>query len=73
MCAQHYDINGRLLDTDLNKRVIGIGLETLRSIETVVAVAGGQEKVKAILGAIRGKYIDILITDGPNYSKGAGA
>jgi deoxyribonucleoside regulator len=63
MCAQHYDINGRLLDVDLNKRVIGIGLETLRSIDTVIAIAGGEEKAKAILGAIRGKYIDILITD----------
>lgn len=63
MCAQYYDINGQLLDIDLNKRVIGIGLETLRRIDTVVAIAGGEEKAEAILGAIRGKYIDILITD----------
>ena len=63
MCAQHFDINGRLLDVELNKRVVGIGLETLRSIKTVVAIAGGAEKATAILGAIRGKYIDILITD----------
>lgn len=63
MCAQYYDINGQLLDIDLNKRVIGIGLETLRSIDTVIAIAGGEEKAKAILGAIRGKYLDILITD----------
>ncbi len=63
MCAQHFDINGRLLDVDLNKRVVGIGLETLRSIKTVIAIAGGIEKAIAILGAIRGKYIDVLITD----------
>ena len=63
MCAQHYDINGQLLDVELNKRSIGVGLEALRSIETVIAVAGSEEKAKAILGAIRGQYIDVLITD----------
>ncbi len=63
MCAQHYDINGQLLDVELNKRVIGIGLESLRSIDTVIAIAGSEEKARAILGAIRGQYIDVLITD----------
>jgi deoxyribonucleoside regulator len=63
MVAQYYDTNGQLLDVELNKRTVGIGLETLRSIETVIAVAGGQEKARAILGGIRGNYIDVLITD----------
>ncbi len=63
MCAQHYDINGQLLDVELNRRAIGIGLEALRSIETVIAIAGSEEKARAILGAIRGQYIDVLITD----------
>ncbi len=63
MCAQHFDINGQLLDVDLNRRSVGIGLEALRGIETVMAIAGGEEKARAILGAIQGNYIDILITD----------
>ena len=63
MCAQHYDINGQLLDVELNRRAIGVGLEALRSIETVIAIAGSEEKARAILGAIRGQYIDVLITD----------
>jgi DNA-binding transcriptional regulator LsrR (DeoR family) len=63
MCAQYYDTNGQLLDVELNKRTVGIGLEALRSIETVIAVAGGQEKARAILGGLRGNYIDVLITD----------
>jgi len=29
----------------------------------VIAVAGGQEKAGAILGALRGNYLDVLITD----------
>lgn len=63
MCAQHFDIQGNLLDTELNRRVIGMGISTLRTVNTVVAIAGGQEKAMAILGAIRGNYIDVLITD----------
>lgn len=63
MCAQHFDINGHILDVELNRRVIGMGISALRSIETVIAIAGGVVKAKAILGAIRGGYLDILITD----------
>ena len=63
MCAQHFDDQGRELDVSFNRRVISIGLEALRNIETVIAVAGSQEKAPAILGALRGNYIDVLITD----------
>ncbi|MCB9420240.1 MAG: sugar-binding transcriptional regulator [Ardenticatenaceae bacterium] len=63
MCAQHFDDQGRELDVTFNRRVISIGLDALRKIETVIAIAGTQEKAPAILGALRGNYIDVLITD----------
>ncbi|MEM7537272.1 MAG: sugar-binding domain-containing protein [Chloroflexota bacterium] len=63
MCAQHFDAEGNTLDVDFNQRVISIGIQALRNIETVIAVAGGQEKARAILGALRGNYLDVLITD----------
>ncbi len=63
MCAQHYDADGRLLDIDLNQRVISIGIEALHDIETVIAVAGSTIKTGAILGALRGRYLDVLVTD----------
>lgn len=63
MCAQHFDERGRELDVSYNRRVISIGLSALREIETVIAVAGSVEKAPAILGALRGNYIDVLITD----------
>ncbi|MFK7801007.1 MAG: sugar-binding transcriptional regulator [Anaerolineae bacterium] len=63
MAAQHYDQNGKVLDIGLNKRVISIGLEALKQIETVIAIAGSTEKAPAISGALKGKYIDVLITD----------
>lgn len=63
MCAQFFDAMGTELDIDLNKQVIGIGLEALREINQVVAVAGSKEKAPAILGALRGGYINSLVTD----------
>lgn len=63
MCAQHFDINGQILDVELNRRAVGMGISALRNIETVIAIAGGEVKANAILGAIRGNYLDVLITD----------
>ena len=63
MCAQHYDAQGNVLDVEFNQRVISIGIQALRNIDTVIAVAGTKEKAMAILGALRGQYLDVLITD----------
>jgi deoxyribonucleoside regulator len=63
MCAQFFDDHGRLLDTDLNRRSISIGLDGLKSIGQVVATAGGRRKAPAILGALRGGHVDVLISD----------
>jgi DNA-binding transcriptional regulator LsrR (DeoR family) len=58
-----YDIYGNPLNSDIEDRIIGVDLETLQSISRVVAIAGGVEKFDAILGAIRGRFINTLITD----------
>jgi DNA-binding transcriptional regulator LsrR (DeoR family) len=63
VCAQHYDYDGRWLDIDLNRRVVGIDHEALRSIDTVIGVAGGTVKAQAIHGALKGRYVNVLITD----------
>lgn len=63
LCAEFFDIHGNVLDTATNDRSISIGLKSLLDIYTVVAVAGGKQKSNAILGALRGGYIDVLITD----------
>lgn len=58
-----YDINGNPVHSEIDERVIGISLDTLRSLPRVVGVAGGSSKFNAILGALRGRLINILITD----------
>ncbi len=63
ICAHHYDAWGRLLDIDINRRVVGITLDELKHVGTVVGVAGSEKKAETILGALRGGYINVLITD----------
>ncbi|MCG8572840.1 MAG: sugar-binding transcriptional regulator [Spirochaetes bacterium] len=63
ICAQFYDIQGKILNVEIHTRTIGIGAMTLRNIPSVIAVAGGEVKAEAILGAIRGQFLNILITD----------
>jgi DNA-binding transcriptional regulator LsrR (DeoR family) len=60
---RYFDREGKLVESALNERVIGLTLEQIRQIETVVGVAGGQEKLQAIQGALSGQLIDVLVTD----------
>lgn len=63
ICSKFYDIDGKLVKTILDDRVIGIDLEKLTKMPYSVGIAGGIEKTDAIYGAIMGKYINVLITD----------
>ena len=64
IALRYFDANG---DTapfrEFNERVAGIPLDTLRKIPRRVGVAGGRGKKDAVLGAIRGGFINVLITD----------
>ncbi len=62
-CGHHYSINGEMLNTDIDQRIIAIDLPTLAKIGSVIAVAGDVRKGDAILGVLRGKFIDVLVTD----------
>ena len=57
------DRAGRLIPSGMDQRVIGIDLEHLKNIQRVVGVAGGPRKIEAIQAALRGKILDVLITD----------
>lgn len=47
----------------MHDRTIGLDLDQLRRIPQRIAVAGGMDKVAAILAALRGGYISVLVTD----------
>jgi DNA-binding transcriptional regulator LsrR (DeoR family) len=58
-----FDINGSPVRTPLNDRVISMPLEQLRMVDRSIGVAGGERKFHAILGAIRGGWVNVLVTD----------
>jgi DNA-binding transcriptional regulator LsrR (DeoR family) len=57
------DKDGNLVDTDIDSRLVSLELDTLTQLENVVGVAAGRHKVAAITAALKGGYLDILITD----------
>lgn len=59
----HIDIHGHVAGGIFNERMVGISGADLLGIPTRLAVAGGLAKAEAILGALRGGYANLLVTD----------
>ena len=57
------DKDGNPVETDIEDRLISTPLATLKELENVIGVAAGSHKVDAIRAVLRGKYLDVLITD----------
>ena len=62
ICSYLFNTNGKIV-TFPNNNVIGISMETLKKIPFVVGIASGVGKAKAIYSALKGKLINVLITD----------
>lgn len=63
ICLRFFDGDGQQVITDHNERVIGMSLEQLKRAKRSIGIAGGKRKLPAIRGALRGKWINVLITD----------
>lgn len=63
ICGRFFDIHGNVCPSPFEARVVGIELEDLRRARLSLAVAGGADKVRPLLGALRGGYINAVVTD----------
>jgi lsr operon transcriptional repressor len=61
--GQFFNADGDVVDLPIHDRRIGIELSDLRQIPKVVGVAGGLHKAEAILGALHGGFLDVLVTN----------
>lgn len=69
VCGWHFDIQGQVVDIDINHRIVSLDLAALKRIPHVVGVAVGKPKARAILGAIRGGLVNVIVTDNDTFKE----
>lgn len=63
ICSRFIDVHGNIIRSEITDRTVAIELERLRELSYSIGVAESLNKVPSILGALRGKFINVLITD----------
>jgi DNA-binding transcriptional regulator LsrR (DeoR family) len=63
ICKRFFDEVGGSVTSPLGDRVLAIGVEQHQETPRTVALAGGRRKFTAIRAALRGRWVDTLITD----------
>jgi DNA-binding transcriptional regulator LsrR (DeoR family) len=63
LCGIYYDRNGRIIQSGLEDRMIAASVEQLRAAGSLVAVACGDDKAVAVLGALRTGLVTTLFID----------
>jgi DNA-binding transcriptional regulator LsrR (DeoR family) len=61
--AYLFDAEGNVVESGLEDRMLAIGLDDLLRIPRRVGVAAGIDKATAIGGALRGGFVNTLVTD----------
>jgi DNA-binding transcriptional regulator LsrR (DeoR family) len=64
LALQFFDSNGKIEQfRSFNSRVAGFPLDEFGNVENRLGIAGGKNKAEAVLGAIRGNYVNMLVVD----------
>lgn len=63
MLCHFIDKDGNVIQSSLERRLMSTPLEQLKELNNSIGVAGGSTKSEAILAALKGNYLDVLITD----------
>jgi DNA-binding transcriptional regulator LsrR (DeoR family) len=58
-----FAIDGRLIGDSLRARTVAFDARRLRDVSLAIGVAEGPAKVAPILGALRGHFLNVLVTD----------
>lgn len=63
VCAHFYNIHGQPVASQFDDRIIAISRQDLMNVPFRIGVSGQPEKLPAVLGAVRGGYINVLVAD----------
>jgi DNA-binding transcriptional regulator LsrR (DeoR family) len=69
IALRFFDSQGQAVQSEIDNRVIGITLDQLKQSGRVIGIAGGPGKLPSIMGALSGKFINVLITDSVTAEK----
>jgi len=61
--SNFYNCQGQACCDEFNNRVVGLTLEEIKRAPLVIGVAGGDRKIGAIHGILKGGVLDVLVTD----------
>jgi DNA-binding transcriptional regulator LsrR (DeoR family) len=64
--GNYVDVSGARLESTETARLVGLSIDELHAIGTVVAVVSESEKPFALLGALRTGVVDVLVVDEGN-------
>ncbi|WP_270164454.1 sugar-binding transcriptional regulator [Paenibacillus sp. SYP-B4298] len=63
ICTSFLNTAGERIENEAEARMIGLSVDDLRDIPNVVAIASGNDKIEAITAALRGRWMNVLVTD----------
>lgn len=63
ICSRFYDIRGVTVETNMSEKTLSIEMNRLKRARYSIGIAMGEEKYSGIIGALRGKYINCLVTN----------
>lgn len=63
ICLRHFNNDGAFVESEYDRRVIGVTPDQLTRVPRRIGIAGGSEKHRAITAAVRGGILTTLITD----------
>jgi DNA-binding transcriptional regulator LsrR (DeoR family) len=63
LCLRLFDAVGEPVRSALDDRVIAMTREQLRKTRRTIGIAGGRREHEAILGALRGRWVNVLVTE----------
>jgi deoxyribonucleoside regulator len=61
--CRFYDENGKICDEELDNRTIGVSIDEIKRSDSVITCVVGAHKAKALLAAMRAKFLDVVIMD----------
>jgi DNA-binding transcriptional regulator LsrR (DeoR family) len=63
VALRFFDRHGNAIDDEIDQRVIGLEPEQIKKIPRVIGIAGGADKHIPVLAAVKGNWVNVLITD----------